>query len=147
MPDIIHQVTIEGGQPQIYHALTKQEGLAGWWTRHAQAASVVGATSTFSFNKGETVFTMRVDELDEPRLVRWYCLGGHPEWVRTTIEFELEPGADDGTTIVNFKHLGWRSTDGILGMCSYDWAGYLWSLKELIELGVGHPYEDPPLAS
>ena len=30
-------------------------------------------------------------------------------------------------------------------MCSYDWAGYLWSLKELIEGGVGHPYEDPQL--
>ena len=146
MPDIIHQVTIKGSEAQIYHALTQQEGLAGWWTRHAQTTTVVGGTSTFSFNNGETVFTMRLDELAEPSLVRWYCLGGHPEWARTTIEFDLEPGGD-GTTLVNFKHLGWRSTDGILGMCSYDWAGYLWSLKELIELGVGHPYEDPPLPS
>ena len=146
MPDIIHQVTIKGSESQIYYALTQQEGLAGWWTRHAHVGTVVGATSTFSFNNGETVFTMRVDELNDPNLVRWYCLSGHPEWARTTIEFDLEPGAA-GTTLVNFKHLGWRSTDGILGMCSYDWAGYLWSLKELIELGVGHPYEDPPLPS
>ena len=53
---------------------------------------------------------MRVDELDEPSLVRWYCLSGHPEWARTTIEFSLEPGTE-GTTLVNFKHLGWRSTE------------------------------------
>ncbi|MDH3538524.1 MAG: SRPBCC domain-containing protein [Acidimicrobiia bacterium] len=144
MPDIIHQVTIKGTDAQIYYALTRQEGLAGWWTRHTQAATVVGATSAFSFNKGETVFTMRIEALDEPTRVRWYCLSGHPEWAGTIIEFKLKT-VDAGTTEVNFKHLGWRSTDGILGMCSYDWAGYLWSLKELIEGGVGHPYEDPPL--
>ena len=146
MPDIIHQVTINGTDSQIYYALTRQEGLAGWWTRHVQAAAVVGATSTFSFNKGETVFTMRIETLEEPTRVRRYCLSGHPEWAGTSIEFDLEP-ANGETTRVNFKHLGWRSSDGILGLCSYDWAGYLWSLKELIERGAGHPYEDPPLTA
>lgn len=144
MPDIIHQVTIKGTGPQIYHALTQQEGLAGWWTRHTQAEPVVGSTSSFSFNKGETVFSMRIETLDEPTHVRWRCLSGHPEWAGTNIEFDLNQ-LDDDTTQVNFKHLGWRSTDGILGLCSYDWAGYLWSLKELIENGAGHPYEDAPL--
>lgn len=143
MPDIFHEITVQGTRDQVYFNLTEQEGLAEWWTTHTSAAPVVGSDASFAFNRGEVTFTMRIEDLRPPTSVRWHCIGGPPEWLGTNIEWDLEPEGEDATTI-KFRHLGFRSTDGGLGMYSYQWAGYLWSLKELIENAEGHPYTDPP---
>jgi uncharacterized protein YndB with AHSA1/START domain len=144
MPDIIHEVVLLGSPEQVYYNLTEQPGLAAWWTKHTQAAPVVGSDASFAFDRGAVTFTMRVEELRVPALVKWRCIAGPPEWVGTTVAFELSP-TPEGSTRLNFRHLGFRSTEGGLGRYSYSWAGYLWSLKELVEKSEGHPYEDPPL--
>ncbi len=92
----------------------------------------------FGFNDRTVVFRMKIEELEPGQRVRWRCLEGDPEWEGTTLTFELSP--EDGATILDFGHRGWVSADGILPMCSYDWALYLTSLKTYIEEGEGAPH-------
>jgi len=33
MPDILHQLTIKVPPEPVWEALTRQKGLASWWTR------------------------------------------------------------------------------------------------------------------
>ncbi len=138
MPDILHRLVIRASPAHVYRALTMPEGLAAWWTRDVTAEPTVGSVALFGFNRREVVFRMFVQELVETDRVRWHCLGGHPEWRDTEITFVLSPAADG--TAVDFAHRGWKSSEGILAVCSLDWARYLQSLKDYLETGLGAPH-------
>ncbi len=139
MPEILHQLIIEKPGSRVYFALTEQAGVRGWFTRFAEARPEVGAVNRLTF-AGQVTFEMRVDALEPNGRVAWTCLTGHPEWEGTTIEFALRevPGRR-GMTLVQFAHRGWKSSDGVLAQCSYDWAQYLRSLKLFVEKGKGTP--------
>lgn len=138
MPDILHRLVIHANQAQVYRALTMPDGLAAWWTRDVAAEPAVGSVALFGFNRREVVFRMFVQELVEATRVRWHCLGGHPEWKDTEVTFALSPAA--GRTVLDFAHLGWKSSDGVFAVCALDWARYLSSLKTYLEVGVGAPH-------
>jgi uncharacterized protein YndB with AHSA1/START domain len=138
MPEIMHQLRIEAPPERVYRAVTEQQGLVNWWTRDTKAEPTAGSVAEFGFNKRGTVFRMKITRLDRPRLVQWTCLGEHQEWEATRISFELTP--DGEGTVLLFHHLGWLSTDGILPMCSFDWAMYLMSLRDYLETGRGRPH-------
>jgi len=138
MPDIIHQLDIEAPPEKIYEAVTTQEGLSNWWAVDAEAKPEVGTVAQFGFNDRQTVFKMEIEDLDSPSTVRWHCIGGHPEWKGTEIEFNISE-SDKGSSVL-FSHRNWESNDGIYPMCSYDWAGYLYSLRMFCETGEGLPH-------
>jgi len=138
VPEILHQLTIRARPAQVYRALTTAEALAAWWTRDVVAEPAIGSVAQFGFNRREVVFRMFVQELEEEKRVRWRCLGGHPEWRDTEITLSLSAVADG--TVVRFAHGGWKSSDGILAVCSFDWACYLASLKSYLETGCGSPH-------
>ncbi len=138
MPDILHRLVIRASPGQVYRALTMPEGLAGWWTRDVTAEPTVGSVALFGFNRREVLFRMFVQELVETARVRWRCLGGHPEWKDTEIAFVLSPAADG--TVLDFAHRGWKSSEGILAVCNFEWARSLASLKVYLETGAGAPH-------
>ncbi len=138
MPEILHQVHLGAPPARVFDALTERDGLAAWWTRDVLATPQVGSVARFGFCRREVVFRMFVQDLKAPELVRWRCLGGHPEWRDTEVAFTLSPDGD-GTTLA-FAHRGWTSTTGIFPLCSFDWARYLLSLKAYVETGRGVPY-------
>lgn len=140
MHAILHTLAIQGSPGQVYAAITEEDGLKGWWTRFARAKSELAHVNEFGFNAGQFVFRMRVEELDEDKHVKWTCLGGHPEWENTTVEFDIEPNPNGDGVLLHFAHRGWRREDGVLPHCSYDWAQYLRSLRMLIEKGKGTPH-------
>ena len=142
MPEIRIELRIASPPDKIYQALTRQEGLAGWWTRDVSAEPKVGSVAQFGFNKRQFLIKMRVDELNPPSEVKWHCVGDHPEWKDTHVVFELKP--DTGGTLLRLVHSGWRSSDGILGACTYGWATHMTSLKSLAETGTGAPQTDSP---
>jgi hypothetical protein len=80
---------------------------------------------------------MRVAELEPDRLVRWEVVDGPPEWLGTTIRWDLRP--DGEWTIVLFRHEGWREPVEFMHHCSTKWATFLMSLKQLVETGEGAP--------
>ncbi|WP_103339393.1 SRPBCC family protein [Amycolatopsis sp. CA-126428] len=134
--DILHRIGVHDATPdQVYEALTTLDGLAGWWTEKTVGDTEPGGVIAFRFIPGG--FDMKVLELEPGRLVRWEVVDGPPEWIGTTIRWELERRND--YTIVLFKHEGWREAGEFMHHCSTKWAIYLMSLKQLVETGEGAP--------
>ncbi len=139
MADILHMVTIKARPKHVYAALTEQAGLAGWWTEKVSAEPRVGSVAQFRFgDRGGS--DMEILALEENRLVRWACrahLSGD-EWVGTEVFFDLRE--ENGVTVVRFSHRRWLEATDFLRYCSMKWAGYLLSLKNLVETGQGSPW-------
>ncbi|EOD67594.1 SRPBCC family protein [Amycolatopsis vancoresmycina] len=134
--DILHRIGIRNTTPaDVYAALTTIDGLAGWWTEKTEGETGLGGVIAFRFIPGG--FDMKVTELDPGRLVRWEVVDGPPEWIGTTIRWDIDQRDDH--TIVLFKHEGWREAGEFMHHCSTKWAIYLMSLKQLAETGEGAP--------
>lgn len=137
MPNIIHRIGVKDAEPAaVYEALTSVSGLADWWTEDTTGdASHAGGIIAFRFTAGG--FDIEVTELVPDKRVTWKVVDGPPEWIETTITWELSEA--DGYAIVMFSHDGWREQVPFMAHCSTKWAIYLMSLKMLIETGAGEP--------
>ena len=139
MKGINHRLVIGASARQVYEALTTEEGLSGWWSPATKAKPQTETIATFAFDK--IIFKeMKIEELNPLRLVKWLCLKGWPDWIGTTITFELAEHPK-GTELI-FHHDGWEEITPGVASCSYDWAMFLRSLKFLCETGKGFPYPD-----
>ena len=140
MFDILHRIAIKATPEKVYHALSEESCLAGWWTTCTTASPTVGAIDKFRF--GDRGFNdMEVAELVPGKRVRWRCVDGAQEWIGTELTFDLK--MEDGHTVVLFAHRGWREQVEFMHYCSTKWATYLLSLKSLCETGTGTPYPNP----
>lgn len=138
MLEIVHRLGIQAAPRRIYRALTLRDELAAWWTRDVTGSGDLGSVLAFGFQHRAITFRMFVQELSDPKLVRWRCLGGHPEWKDTEIAFALTPMAE--ATALEFEHRGWRSATAVYTACFVDWAHCLASLQAYVELGAGRPH-------
>jgi uncharacterized protein YndB with AHSA1/START domain len=139
MPDILHEVTIEGSPDKIYQALTEKAGLAAWWTTRTIAAKPeVGSVSEFHFSHpAEFVIKMGISQLEPGKKVYWNAVQGAPDWQGTRVTWDLE-SVDNGTKVL-LGHRDYASYGGSFASVSYNWAWFLTSLKQYIETGVGTP--------
>lgn len=137
MPDILHQLSINGSPDAVYAALTENEGLASWWTTKTRnAMPEIGNVSEFEFPDG-TVFKMEVTALEPGGKVHWKPLQGAPDWPGTRVTWDMN--AIDGGTNLLFGHRDYASYDGSYAMVNYNWGWFLTSLKQYIETGTGTP--------
>lgn len=141
MPDIIHRIGVKSTPESVFQALSTLGGLAGWWTEETEGDASPGGTIFFSFRtlSGDLLgrMGMRVDAITQVSAIRWTCLEGPPDWVGTSITFDLS--VQDGQTIVIFGHRGWAEASESMAHCSMKWAVFLLSLRELVETGKGRP--------
>lgn len=137
MVDILHRVGAVTPTPAaVYDALTRVDALAAWWTEDTQGSGdTVGDTLAFRFPAGG--FDMEVVELVPSERVVWRVVDGPPEWVGTTVEWDLRQEGEHA--IVLFAHRGWREPVEFMHHCSTKWASFLLSLKSLVETGEGAP--------
>ena len=135
---IYHRLLIKAPVEKVYEAITTQKGLSGWWTPETIAKSEVGSIMKFSFSDYQK--EIKIEELKPYSKVRWLCLKAFPEWIGTTLTFELEPHAKG--SVLFFHHDGWKEYSNEFASCSYDWALFFRSLKFLCETGKGFPYPD-----
>ena len=84
--------TFAAAPDAVFSALTDIDALTGWWT---PAAGGAHAGETLRFLMGDQEVVMRVDEADRPSRVHWSVLvcEAAPDWVGTSITFDLEPVA------------------------------------------------------
>ena len=136
MVDILHKVGIEtSAVNEVYAALTTLEGLSGWWTDDTQGDTAVSGVLEFRFDVGS--IDMKVVELRPAHIVRWQVVDGPPEWIGTTVSFELRQDGD--YVVVLFRHEGWKEPVEFMHHCSTKWAVFMMSLKSLVETGKGAP--------
>jgi uncharacterized protein YndB with AHSA1/START domain len=139
MVDILHRIGVQHSSPdKVYDALTTIDGLAGWWTGDTSGSTEVGGVIRFRFAPGG--FDMEVVEVVDAQRVRWQVVDGPPEWVGTTVNWEITQ--HDDWTVVLFSHRGWAEPGEFMHHCSTKWAIFLMSLKALVETGAGNPAPD-----
>ena len=136
---LMHSVTINGDPEIIYEAISTGKGLASFWTKDSQAEPKVGSIARFGF--GGPVLQMKVEELRPGRLVRWSAHGGFPEWVKTTVTWEILPATGGGQE-VRFTHEGWPADlpQGNLASVNYTWGRVVGRLKKYAETGEPVPF-------
>jgi uncharacterized protein YndB with AHSA1/START domain len=136
---LVHSVTIEAAANKIYEAISTGEGLASFWTRDSHAEPKVGSIAHFGF--GGPSLEFKVDELKPGRLVRWSSQGGFPEWVGTTVVWEITP-AEKGGSEVKFTHAGWPAEvpQADLASVNYTWGRIVGRLKKYVETDKPVPF-------
>ena len=133
--DILHRVGITATPDRVYDALTTLDGLAGWWTTDTTG----DPDDTIRFRFGEVGgFDMKVLEHSAASRVEWAVVEGPPEWIGTTVRFDLVPEGE--WTIVRFAHAGWREPVEFMGHCTTKWAFFLLGMKDGLEGGKATPF-------
>ena len=85
---------------------------------------------------------MQQTQLNEPRLVEWRCVDGHPNWKDNTFTFALRESAGE-TSLQFVQQYAQELDDDTYGTYNFNWGYYLNSLKHLYETGSGSPFEVP----
>ena len=136
---LVHSVTIEADADKIYEAISTGKGLSSFWTRDSRAEPKIGSIAQFGF--GGPRLELKVEELKPGRLVRWSSHGGFPEWVGTTVIWEIGP-AEKGWSEVKFTHAGWPAElpQADLASVNYTWGRIVGRLKKYVETDKPVPF-------
>ena len=141
MPKIYHLIEINTPASTVYENLTTIKGLAGWWTKETTGNPKKGGEIRFGFDENYNL--MKVTELIKNKHISWEVIqSAFPmgnQWVWTKISFTLTEESPNKTT-VRFEHSGWRDITDFYGVCNYQWALILASLKSLCETGKRNYY-------
>ena len=137
MTDINHEIKIKAIPESVFAALTKADGLKGWYSAHVEGDGMPGHAWRFRFTDRPT-FLWEVTESTAPTRVVWRCVEGPGDSVGTDVTVQLSQPEPD-STLVELAHTGWPGTHGNYRKCNTHWGVLLHHLKEYVETGVASP--------
>jgi uncharacterized protein YndB with AHSA1/START domain len=122
---------------KVLAALRTPEGITDWWGPTTGSADV-GGTFEVSFQEHQQVIVLHVEPAEEGRVV-WTVKETPltPEWVGTTIVFDVAASGDGAT--LHFRHHGLTPQLECFDMCHAGWTHYLGSLVSYVDAGEGQP--------
>lgn len=137
---IILAIEIDAPAPDIYRAITTQDGLASFWTSDVTATAEVGAELRFGFPEAPVDLQMTVAELEADRMIRWTCHGPWPHWAGTEVAWTIVE-SDPAHNLVVFEHAGWSEDQPAaeFGSVAMVWARVLLALETYIRTGAAAP--------
>ncbi|WP_339703405.1 SRPBCC domain-containing protein [uncultured Marixanthomonas sp.] len=130
MDSIEHIIYIKAPKETVYSALTSEEGLSEIWTKKLKVKPEVGFINEFDFDEGYITKFIILELVENSKIV-WECIASDEEWIGTKVSFELT-GKDNRTTII-LKHFNWRERTDFYRWCNYNWAMFLYRLKNYCE--------------
>ncbi len=141
--DMVHEVEIAADPRKVYGAISTREGQAAFWTANNTVEPKVGSVAEFRFKEAPVPVRMRIDALEEGRLVRWTCLGEFQGWKDTTVTWQLSPSPNGKGTTLAFRHgdldrAGYP--EAAIGGVNYTWGQVLARLKAYAETGRPQPF-------
>ena len=139
MPEIDHEIKIQGTPEQVFAALSTHEGVASWQTPHAEGTGAVGSQWRFKFTD-RAEFDWEVLESEPPNRIVWQCTKGPGDSVGTTTMFLISPS--DDRTLLELKHSGWPGTHGNFRKCNTTWAVLLHHIQQYVQTGSPAPAFD-----
>lgn len=139
MANIEHINYIKTPAAKVYEALTTEQGLSEVWTRKLKVRAEEGFTNEFDFDDGYAT-KMKTKHLTESKKVVWDCVESDPEWVGTSVIFDLTE--KDGVTTVTLNHADWKEVTEFYRWCNYNWGMFLLSLKGYCEDEKGIPFQE-----
>lgn len=138
MSDIVQALTIEATPEKVFHALTRPDGIAGWWSNRVTAEPKVSSLTEVRFENGR-VFQMEITDLEVGKNVYWNVRLSPHDWEGSTITWDLTP-ISKGTRLLFGQH------DLFVGPTGYSveetcagWEYFLLS-QSYLETGKGTPY-------
>jgi uncharacterized protein YndB with AHSA1/START domain len=138
MATILLRVPLDAEPKDVYDALATSEGIKGWWSNHTEGPEGVGSSIKVGFPDAPITFDFEVNEEVAGERVAWRCLAGPPEWIGTTLTYDIQ--TNEGETSVLFAHAGWSTTEESFPFIAYSWAQILPRLKKLAETGESDPF-------
>jgi uncharacterized protein YndB with AHSA1/START domain len=135
---MLHGIEISAEPSKVYEALMSQEGLTGWWTSDSSVPEPEkGSKAEFGFNNRAVVFQMKIEKIQNPKLVVWNCVGGPSEWKGTKLKWQITP--IEGGSELRFTHSKWKNTGKYFRMCNSTWGELMYRLKAYAERGERKP--------
>ena len=140
MKAIHHVVDIDASREAVWAAITKPEGLAGWWsTKVSSPPATVGALTHWTFS-GDFNPVMETTKLEEGQEVVWRCAAGHEPWKDSLFRFQLAPHGDGHTRLRFWQDYAVELDDDAYGIYNFNWGYYLESLRLYCTTGQGKPF-------
>ena len=113
-------------------AISTARGLAKWWAQAAKGHTEIGAILDLEFGPGYH-WQAQVTEMVPSVEFELVLIKAEPDWLNTTVRFQLIPSAD--AVEVHFCHQGWPERNDHYNISCYCWAMYLRLLKRYVEHG------------
>jgi uncharacterized protein YndB with AHSA1/START domain len=125
---------------RVFDAIATLDGVRGWWTALVSGSADENGVIELGFEGLDEKITMRVDESEAPKLVRWTCLqhSSLPEWSETKIEFALTARGEHCELAI--RHRGLTPALECYDHCEAGWDYFANSIAQLVETGRGTPY-------
>ena len=142
MTAILHNIRVHAPLATVQAAIAHVDGFSSWW---APTTGSVAAGEEVVFAFGAHQVHALVSEVTDVRTA-WTFTAGAPEWVGTTVSFDLSTDLSTALStggerrLISFSHAGWAEAGAFYAHCSMKWAIFLLSLKALTEQGVGQPF-------
>lgn len=133
MPDIKHTISIKASAEEIYELIATKKGIQKWLTKE-DGWKIVGKEmpgDILFFHFGADHHEMKISKLDVNKEVKWNCIFGHPDWIGTSLSFNIESNGDKN--ILHFEHSGWKSKTEFFVQCNQVWAGCVEDIKHVAE--------------
>ncbi|MDA0350931.1 MAG: SRPBCC domain-containing protein [Chloroflexi bacterium] len=136
--EILFTVDVNAEPVAVLRALTSVQGIRSWWTDRCDGDGAAGGTIKPALPVAPMPFELHVDGATDSS-VRWTSTGGFPpHWAGSQVSWDVVANPDGPGVLVNFKHAGFPSDDGI-GMVAYTWGQLMTSLKAYAESGSAAP--------
>ncbi len=132
-----HRITVEALKERVYHAITTEPGLRGWYTSSVRGAANHGKRLELHFQSKAGPFHWKINEVDSGSVVQWTCLEGPGDSRGTIATFHLVEA--DGKTIVELDHDGIDEADAKRKTCNSMWGALMLHLKRFVETGKADP--------
>jgi uncharacterized protein YndB with AHSA1/START domain len=138
MSDIVQELTIEATPENVFHALTRPIGIAGWWSNRVTAEPKVGSLTEVRFESG--VMKMEITDLEVEKNVHWSVRLSRHDWEGSTITWDLTPISKGTRLLFGHHDLTVGATGYSIEETRAGWEYFLGSLKSYLETGKGTPY-------
>ena len=137
--DYARELHIGAAPDKVLAALTTLDGLTFWWAPASGSAAERGELR-FTFDDPGAPLVLRVTETAGSS-VAWEVTACPflPDWVGTTVTFQLRPGAGGGCEL-SFRHVGLGPRLECFDQCRAGWDHYLPSLRDYLQSGAGRPF-------
>jgi uncharacterized protein YndB with AHSA1/START domain len=133
MQDFEWTRTLDAPAEAVWAALRTPDAISSWWCATTGSADVGGGLVMAS-RSGSTMLDVRVEQAEARRVV-WSVEGAPltPEWVGTTLVFEVTEAGDSAT--LHFRHSGLTAQCECFDMCQEGWTNALGRLVTFTETG------------
>lgn len=139
MADIVHRFPIRASARRVFEAMTAPKELDAWWTARSAGKPEPGAAYELWFGPSYD-WRARVTRCDPGHGFEWTITEAMDDWTGTRVGFELTE--NDGVTMVDFYHAGWREASEHYRTSNTCWAMYLRILRRHVEFAEIVAYDD-----